>query len=108
MIADARLQVSAAELVHFTRQLATLIHSGVPLKRSLGCFLDSPSALSEICADLSIQLERGESLTAALERYPRVFSAVYRGLVEIGERSASLHLALERLADMLERDCGTN
>jgi general secretion pathway protein F len=87
-----------------TRQLATLVQSGMPLDQALGAVAeqaDDPRA-AKIVAALLTHIAAGEALPAALARYPRTFSPLYRGLVGAGGETGRLADVLARLADYLE------
>lgn len=96
--------LAGARLEFVTRQLAALLNAGVPLERvllALSRQADRPQ-VRELFESLRISVREGSSLSQALGRYPKVFSASYQGLVSAGERSGRLAFVLERLADALE------
>ncbi len=96
--------VSAAELSLITRQVATLVGSGLPLEECLGAVAqqcDRPVLKKTMMAVRSRVLE-GHELAVALADFPRVFSDLYRATVSAGEQSGFLHIVLERLADYTE------
>jgi general secretion pathway protein F len=87
-----------------TRQLATLTQSGMPLDQALAAVAeqaDDPRA-AKIVAALRENVASGEALPAALARYPRTFSPLYRGLVGAGAETGRLADVLARLADYLD------
>ncbi len=87
-----------------TRQLATLVASGMPLDQALAAVAeqaDHPGA-ARVLAAIREQVGAGESLAGALSRFPRTFSELYRGLVAVGAESGQLGGVLSRLADYLE------
>ena len=87
-----------------TRQLATLIASGMPLDQALAAVAeqsDEPRA-ARVLAAIREQVAGGEPLAGALSRFPRTFSELYRGLVAVGAESGQLGSVLTRLADYLE------
>ena len=87
-----------------TRQLATLVASGMPLDQALAAVAeqaDHPGAARVLVA-IREQVGAGESLAGALSRFPRTFSELYRGLVAVGAESGQLGGVLSRLADYLE------
>ena len=87
-----------------TRQLATLVQSGMPLDQALAAVAEQAddARAATIVAAVRMQLASGESLPAALARYPRTFSPLYRGLVGAGAETGRLADVLARLADYLE------
>ncbi len=98
--------VKRKEVVLFSRQLATLLHSGTPLLTSIALLRDQTRgpAFRKVLDTLSAQLKTGVSLHEAMGSLPKVFPKVYVGLVEAGERSGTLEEVLEQLATYLEKD----
>jgi general secretion pathway protein F len=93
------------EVLEVTRAMAALLPVGMPLAQALNAASgvasgDVRAALHEIRG----RVERGETLSAALAQYGKLFSPLYVGLVRAGERSGDLDSAFRRLADQLERD----
>jgi type IV pilus assembly protein PilC len=88
----------------FARNLATTLASGVSLLRSLEILsLQTESAkLETVLTECSQHINAGLSLSESIPKYPRVFSNLWQGIVEVGEASGNLPLVLERLADYLE------
>jgi general secretion pathway protein F len=101
-LATARLPSVAVAL--FTRQLATLTLSGMPLDQALAAMVEQADEprVAAITAALRTHLGAGEPLPAALARFPRTFSPLYRGLVGAGAETGRLAEVLARLADYLE------
>ena len=93
------------DLVDFSRQLASLLKSGVPLRRALLTLKDESSsqglrlALKGTLADI----ESGVRFSDALERHTTVFPEYYVRLVRVGEAAGGLSHTLERLADTLQQ-----
>ncbi|MCL2872103.1 MAG: type II secretion system inner membrane protein GspF [Betaproteobacteria bacterium] len=87
-----------------TRQLATLVYSGLPLHQALQAVTDQTDDkhVRAIVAALAQHVASGESFSAALAHYPRTFSPLYRGLVAAGVESGLLPEVLQRLADYLD------
>jgi general secretion pathway protein F len=95
---------SRSSLTVWTRQLAGLVSSGLPLERALtalGDEADDPRQ-RELVAHLRAEVNGGSSFAAALGTAPREFDEVFRGVVAAGEQSGALGTVLERLADDLE------
>jgi general secretion pathway protein F len=88
----------------WTRQLAGLVGSGLPLERSLTALADEAedNRQRELVAHLRSEVNSGSSFARALATAPREFDDVYRGVVAAGEASGALGPVLERLADDLE------
>jgi general secretion pathway protein F len=102
--AGAPLRISAAALALVTRQLATLVQSGMPLDQALVALAEQAddTTLRKLVEMLRGHVVAGESLSAAMGRYPRAFPALYRGLFEAGGESGRLPEVLARLADYLD------
>ena len=97
-------RLGPAILALTTRQLATLVASGMPLDQALSAVAeqaDHPGAVRVLGA-IREQVAAGESLSGALSRFPRTFSELYRGLVAVGAESGQLGGVMSRLADYLE------
>ncbi len=92
-------------LAVWTRQLAGLVGSGLPLERALTALADEAERPREreLLAQLRAEVNAGASFARALGQAPREFDEVYRGVVAAGEASGALGLVLERLADDLEQ-----
>jgi general secretion pathway protein F len=95
---------SATGLAVWTRQLAGLVGSGLPLERALTALSDEADAPTEreLVAHLRAEVNAGAAFAQALSTAPREFDAVYCGVVAAGEQSGALGRVLERLADDLE------
>jgi len=91
-------------LAVWTRQLAGLVGSGLPLERALTALADEAedTRQRELVAHLRSEVNAGQPFARALATAPREFDDVYRGVVAAGEQSGALGLVLERLADDLE------
>ena len=91
-------------LAVWTRQLAGLVSSGLPLERALTALADEAedSRQRELVAHLRSEVNSGSAFARALASAPREFDEVYRGVVAAGEQSGALGGVLERLADDLE------
>src|SRR5207248_11438168 len=87
-----------------TRQLATLVRSGMPLDQALGAVAEQAddARVARVMTSLRAQVAAGESLASALSRWPRTFGGVYRGLVGVAAETGRLAEVLTRLADYLE------
>jgi general secretion pathway protein F len=99
-----RLRLQPALVALATRQLATLVRSGMPLDQALGAVgeqADDPRA-GPLFAALRTEVAAGEPLAGALARRPRTFDDLYCGLVGVGAETGRLADVLERLADYLE------
>ncbi|HET7528953.1 MAG TPA: type II secretion system F family protein [Candidatus Saccharimonadales bacterium] len=101
-----RKRVPAKEKVLFSRQLSTLINSGLPLIQSLNIVRGQTKhpGLKGVIEKVIADIEAGSSLAAALQKYPDTFNNVYVSLVAAGEASGSLDKSLDRLATQQEKD----
>ena len=89
----------------WTRQLAGLVGSGLPLERALTALADESDSdrQRELVAHLKSEVNAGSSFARALGTAPREFDDVYRAVVAAGEQSGALGPVLERLADDQEQ-----
>jgi type IV pilus assembly protein PilC len=98
--------VKPAQLAVMTRQLATMVTSGMPILRCL-YVLESQAEnklLRTTLAGVRADVEAGLLLSGALERYPKVFSPLYVAMVRAGEMGGVLEECLLRVADQVEKD----
>ena len=100
----ARAVFTATTLTIWTRQLAGLVGSGLPLERALTALGDEAQNERErhLVAALRAEVNAGASFAGALSHFPRDFSDIYIAVVSAGEQSGHLGLVLDRLADDLE------
>ena len=99
-------RVKAQHLIVFSRQLATLLGSGIPMLTALELLREQvPSrALKSSISAIIEELQGGSSLGLALARQPQVFSRMYCRMVEVGERTSGLEGVLRQLADYMEKE----
>ena len=95
---------NSTRLAIWTRQLAGLVASGLPLERALTALTDETEDDKQrnLVANLRAEVNGGSGFGRALAQHPDEFSAIYIGVISAGEQSGSLGLVLERLADDLE------
>ncbi|MGC9162074.1 MAG: type II secretion system inner membrane protein GspF [Thiomonas sp.] len=100
----ARRVFNNQELTLFTRQMAGLLVSGLPVEKALAALADDAdrAEVGNLLSNLKSEVSAGHGFGAALGQYPREFSPIYRALVNAGEDSGDLGLVMERLADYLE------
>jgi general secretion pathway protein F len=100
----SRAVFSSTGLAIWTRQLAGLITSGLPLERALTALTEEMENERErnLVAALRSEVNAGSTFAKALSRFPREFPEIYIAVVAAGEQSGSLGMVLERLADDLE------
>jgi len=98
-------RVKAQLLATNLTQLADLLHSGVPLLRSLDVLAEQCAhrGLAEVLGDVRDQVAEGTSLDEALARHPAIFGELTISMVRAGSEGAFLEDALKRTADFLEQ-----
>ena len=99
-------RIKAKDRIIFTRQLATLIGAGLPLTASLRTVAEQTESkgMKEVAEEIITAVESGKSLYEAFSAHPKIFNGVYLALIQAGETSGTLDLALKRLADQDEKD----
>ncbi|MFP5305611.1 MAG: type II secretion system inner membrane protein GspF [Gammaproteobacteria bacterium] len=97
--------LSSTELSLFTRQLATLVRSGLPLDEALTAVSEQSESrrVKRIALGVRAGVIEGNSLADSLEQFPNAFPTLFRATVEAGEQSGKLDYILERLAEYVER-----
>jgi general secretion pathway protein F len=95
---------SATQRAIWTRQLAGLVGSGLPLERALTALADEAETerQRQLVASLRAEVNAGAPLARAMAQHPREFSPVYTAVIAAGEQGGHLGTVLERLADDLE------
>lgn len=98
--------VKAKDLTIFTRQFATMINAGLSLTKCLGILAAQTEKreLREIIAQLSRDVEAGQSLSDAMMMHPKVFPPIFYNMVRAGEVGGVLDSMLLRIADFFEAD----
>jgi len=96
---------NSTTLAVWTRQLAGLVSSGLPLERALTALTDEAETEEQrnLVASLRAEVNAGSPFGRALSQHPREFSPIYTAVIGAGEQSGNLGLVLERLADDLEQ-----
>ncbi len=98
-------KVSEKDVALFTRQLATMMKSGIPLLQTfdiVGRGHDNP-AVGKLLLDIKTDVETGSSLSQAFRKFPLHFDALYCNLVAAGEQAGILETLLDRLATYKEK-----
>jgi general secretion pathway protein F len=106
----SKTTIKTGELALLTRQLATLIHSSMPLEEALnavsrqyeGNSKRSKNKLSGIISSVRSRVLEGHTLADSMAAYPKAFPILYRATVSAGEHAGHLDLVLGRLADYTE------
>ena len=99
-------KIKATDLTIMTRQLATMVSSGMTILRAL-YVLEAQTEnkqLAETIVKVRKDVEAGLPLSDAFERQPKVFSPLFVAMTRAGETGGMLEESLERVADQLEKD----
>jgi type IV pilus assembly protein PilC len=96
--------VALADLVVFTRQLATMIDAGLAMVQSLQALGEQTTnkVMRDVIKDVTMRVESGDSFSAALLKHPKVFNKLYVCMVDAGEKGGLLAEILARVATFLE------
>jgi MSHA biogenesis protein MshG len=99
-------KVTSIDVQLFSRQMHTLLKSGVPIMRGLTGLQESATspAFGRVIKDLRESLDAGRELSAAMRRHPECFSNFYLSMVRVGEMTGRLEEVFLRLFDHLEFD----
>ena len=103
-------RIKLREIAVMTRQLSTMVDSGLSVVRSLGILssqMDNPE-LARILTEVRLDLEHGSSLSLACAKHPKAFSKLYCTLLQAGEVGGNLDEVLESLADTIEKQAQLN
>jgi type IV pilus assembly protein PilC len=98
-------KITEKDITLFTRQLATMMKSGVPLLQSFDIVGKghSNASVSKLLGDIKSDVETGSSLSQAFRKYPLYFDALFCNLVQAGEQAGILDTLLDRLATYKEK-----
>jgi len=101
----ANARVKSKVLMIFTRQLATLIDSGLPLLRGLTVLgrQEPVPVMKATINTLAENVQTGSTFSESLQQYPRIFNKLYVNMVKAGELGGVLELVLNRLAEYQEK-----
>ncbi len=99
-------KVTSMDVQLFSRQIYTLLKSGVPIMRGLAGLQESAinKSFGKIIKDLRESLDSGRELSTAMARHPLVFNSFYLSMVKVGEMTGRLEEVFLRLFDHLEFD----
>jgi len=97
-------RVLLADLVVFTRQLATMIDAGISLVQALQALAEQTpnKIMRDVIRDVCTRVEGGESFSEALQKHPRTFNRLYYSMISAGEKGGLLAEIMARLATYLE------
>lgn len=97
-------KITDKDKILFTKQLAVLLKSGVPLLQALELLIEQfEGTLRSMLVQIKDEVKEGASFADSLKRYPKVFDNIYVQLVRAGEASGKLETILERLTSYMER-----
>lgn len=96
--------VKKVEIAAFTRQMATLLRSGIPLAEALGALVEQVTNVrfKAPLAEVRAAVNEGSSFADALAKHPKLFDELFVSMVRAGELAGNLDEVLTRLADFLE------
>lgn len=103
--ATRRGRIARREITAFTRELAALLEATIPVPAALDGIAAqlTPGSLQALIEELAGAVRRGESLSGAMTRHPRVFPGLYTSMVQVGEESGALAPVLVDLSEFLEQ-----
>lgn len=98
-------KIKPADITVFSRQLATMIESGIPLVQSFDIVAKGQSnqRMKDLINDIKHNIETGLSLSEALIKHPIYFNELFCNLVDAGEKSGSLDIMLDKVATYKEK-----
>jgi type IV pilus assembly protein PilC len=105
LFAKGKGKIESADIAIFSRQMATMLSSGVPLVQSLeiiGRGHDKP-AMGEMIMGIKTHIEGGSSFAESLGKYPLYFDDLFVNLVDAGEKSGALETLLDKIATYKEK-----
>lgn len=97
--------VKTRDLIVFSRQLATLLESGITILAGIQMLAEECSSkpLKRALQEVSEDVQEGETLSNALRRHPQTFPPIYSRMIEIGERMGNMEAVLRQLATYMEK-----
>jgi type IV pilus assembly protein PilC len=102
--ASSKARLKSQDMVVFTRQLSTMISSGIPLVEAIEILAEQTSNLGFRAAldEVTANVRAGKDLSQALSQHPRIFPSIYINMIKAGEASGQLDVVLSRLAEYQE------
>jgi type IV pilus assembly protein PilC len=99
-------RVKRRDLMHFSRQMAVFTRSGIPVLEALDVMTEElgNKRFAVVLAEMADALRGGDTFAGAASAHPDVFPAYYLGILRSAELTGNLDIALEQLADYIERD----
>ena len=105
LLGGKKKKITAKEIAIFSRQMATMMSSGVPLVQAfdiIGRGHENP-AMQELLAKIKADVESGTSLSESLAKHPNQFDGLYCNLVHAGEQAGILETLLHKIAIYKEK-----
>lgn len=98
-------RVGSKDIALFTRQVSTMLTSGLTLTQSLDIIKNQvrKQSVAAMVENLIVNIEEGKSFSDSLSQYPNIFSPIYVSLIRAGESAGLLDKVMLRLADSLEK-----
>jgi type IV pilus assembly protein PilC len=105
-INPARAKVKRDEVIFFTTQLAIMVETGVTLSEALDVLADQAAepVFKAVVSDLSAQVKAGVEFSAALDKYPRIFTRMFVALMKASEASGQMSTMLKRASDYMGQE----
>ncbi|MBT4146388.1 MAG: type II secretion system F family protein, partial [Gammaproteobacteria bacterium] len=105
LFSKAKSSISAKDIAVFSRQLATMLESGIPLVQSFDIVAKSNEnpAMAEMLTAIKVDIEEGDTLAQSLRKRPIYFDELYCNLVEAGEHAGILESLLDKIATYKEK-----
>jgi len=99
-------RIKAADITFFTRQMATMVKSGVPLVQAFDIVADGieNASLRRVISEVRDSVSSGNDFAAALRKYPQYFDDLTCNLIESGEQAGTLQTMLEKVAIYKEKN----
>ncbi len=104
LIQRYRERITPKDVTSFTRQLSTMINSGLPITEALLILRSQlKGSMQTVVAQILADVEAGESFSKSLARHPKIFSTTYIALIKSGEVGGVMDQVLAKLSDNLEK-----
>ncbi|MFT4636236.1 MAG: general secretion pathway protein F [Arenicella sp.] len=101
---NSRVKIKVNDLSIITRQMATLLESGMTVEETLSAVVKQSEGhkIKSVMSDIRSSVREGQSLSDSIAKYPSSFPEIYRASISAGEQSGTLDSVLDRLADYVE------
>ncbi|MSP14060.1 MAG: type II secretion system F family protein [Chloroflexi bacterium] len=98
--------VKRRDIIIFSRQVATLIESGIPILRTLRLLHSQTEkkALKTVLGKIIEDIQSGTSMSESMQKHPTIFPYIYSRMIQVGERTGNMEVILRRLATYMERE----